>query len=191
MKTVTLIAIGLIAGLLIALAILVWPGPQILDAVFGQEAAPANVVQAAQTPMVVTATTEPAVAPAAKMADVCPTEREFFELTGVRADVVSSEPCAFHWRGDPLSVVPRQICPQGWICTVGVTDWQGGGKQTIVMVGDDIPSVSIFAATWRLTGLYPAGDAVHNKCVFLAKVQGEGRISDPTWTALPGNFTCP
>jgi hypothetical protein len=121
---------------------------------------------------------------------MCPTEGQFNSQFGVVADVVRTENCSFHWRGDPQTITPKQICPSGWICTVGMANWQGN-RQTVVFVGDDsIAPAPIFAATWRLISLYPAGDAVSDSCTFLKKVQDEGRVSDPQWTVVAGNFTC-
>ena len=118
---------------------------------------------------------------------ICPTEREFAELTGIRADIDPSEPCMFHWRGDPNTIVSNNACPSGWICTTGVAEnpWQ-----TYVVVGEDGISQEIFSITARFVAMYPGGDAVHNPCTFLAKVQEEGRNSDPQWTAKPWNFSC-
>lgn len=117
----------------------------------------------------------------------CPTEREFQQLTGVTADIVRKERCAFHWRGDPQTISAIHPCPFGWSCTLGVE----APRQTFVYVGDDnLQSLQIFAGTWYLIGKYPVGDAVYTDCGFLEKVRAEGRISDPTWTAFPGNFTC-
>lgn len=137
-----------------------------------------------------TATLKPATpantAVASTVSTVCPTERQFAELVGVIADIDRTEPCAFHWRGDPLSISVKNPCPLGWICTLGISD------KNIVYVGDNaLSAVKIFAGTWRLVFQYPSGDTVYNKCQFLEKVQHEGSISDPVWTASAGNFICP
>lgn len=117
----------------------------------------------------------------------CPTEKEFEQQFGVRADLVRTEPCAFHWRGDPDTITVNHPCPDGWSCTIGIAD----PRQTYQYKGDDsLQPMTIFAATWRLTGQYPVTDVVHDNCAMLAKVQHEGQISDPQWTALAGNFTC-
>jgi hypothetical protein len=145
-----------------------------------------------------TASTEPAApettasTPVVEAAPAtCPTEREFEELYGVRADIEREEACTFHWRGDPMTITPEKMCANGWICTNGMASW-GGTRQTIVFTGDDnLHTSAIFSATWRLVGEFPAGDAVYDSCAFLAKVQAEGRNSDPQWTAVAGNFSCP
>lgn len=117
---------------------------------------------------------------------VCPTEREFEVLTGVRADIVREEPCAFHWRGDPQTITAIHPCPDGWSCTLGSDD------QNYVYHGDNnLGQINIFAGTWRLVSMYPSNDALQNNCSFLEKVRNEGVISDPQWTAEAGNFTCP
>ena len=122
------------------------------------------------------------------IAATCPTEREFEQLVGVRADIVREEPCAFHWRGDPEITTAEHACPDGWSCTIGIAD----PRQTYQYSGDDnLPAMQIFAETWRLVNSYPAGDTVYNDCAMLAKVQHEGQISDPQWTAIAGNFNCP
>lgn len=115
----------------------------------------------------------------------CPTEAEFAQLTGVVADKVGTEPCAFHWRGDPLAITPAKSCPQGWSCQLGVV-----GTGNVLYYGGN-PAVSIYAGTWRLVELYPSTDAVRNPCRFLAKSQEEGRAASPQWTITAGNFSCP
>lgn len=118
----------------------------------------------------------------------CPTEKEFQELTGIRADRDYSEACMFHWRGDPLTITSTNACPSGWICTTGVAEnpWQ-----TYVVIGEDGIRQTIFSITARLIDSYPDSDAVHDACTFLRKVQNEGQSSDPQWTAKPWNFSCP
>jgi hypothetical protein len=127
---------------------------------------------------------QPAV-PAGQQAVSCPTEAEFAQLTGVVADVVPSEPCAFHWRGDPLAIMPKDACPNGWACQLGVV--QHGN----VLYYGGSPSVSIYAGTWRLPAAYPLDDAVQQPCRLLAKSQEEGRQATPTWSITAGNFSCP
>lgn len=115
----------------------------------------------------------------------CPTEREFKELTGVSADIDRTEYCSFHWRGDPHTILVEKPCPEGWSCTLGING------QTYLYRGDkELGSLSIFSGTWRLVALYPKGDAVHDSCAFLGKVQREGAISDPPWTVMDGNLNC-
>lgn len=162
-------------------------------------AAPAVIVQTQLVPMTVVVEvtalplpTEPTVIPTSvvqleiPIVGVCPTEREFEVLTGVRADIVREEPCAFHWRGDPQTITAIHPCPDGWSCTLGSDD------QNYVYHGDNnLGQINIFAGTWRLVSMYPSNDALQNNCSFLEKVQNEGVISDPQWTAEAGNFTCP
>ena len=114
----------------------------------------------------------------------CPTEAEFTKLTGVIADRVPTEACSFHWRGDPRSITPKDSCPEGWSCQLGVVN-QGN----ILYYGGS-PTVEIYAATWRLVNAYPANDPVRNQCLFLAKSQEEGRKATPQWNITAGNFTC-
>lgn len=116
----------------------------------------------------------------------CPTEKEFEDLVGVRADVVGTEYCAFHWRGDPATLRVENPCPPGWICTLGVSS-----KNFVYEGSNDLSPLEIFAGTWRLVSAYAEGDAVHDPCTFLRKVQHEGEISDPAWSAVAGNFSCP
>jgi hypothetical protein len=123
--------------------------------------------------------------PAGQRATSCPTEAEFTQLTGVVADVVPSEPCAFHWRGDPQTITPKNSCPEGWSCQLGVD-----GKGNILYYGGS-PSVKIYAGTWRLVAAYPSNDAVQQPCQFLAKSQEEERQATPTWSITAGNFSCP
>lgn len=170
-----------IVGAVIVVAVLifvlfVWPVPQIRDA--------------NSAPVTATPAPAPAVETTAFVLSVpinagCPTEREFFELVGVHADIVGGENCAFHWRGDPLTITVNRPCPSGWICTLGIS------SQNYVYEGDDaLQPLQIFAGTWRLVSKYAAGDAVYDSCTFLAKVQEEGRENDPKWAAKPGNFSC-
>ena len=114
----------------------------------------------------------------------CPTEREFAELTGVVADRLEEELCAFHWRGDPLTITPPNACPEGWACELGVA-----GEGNILYYGGS-PTMPIYAGTWRLAALYPAEDPVRDPCSFLAKSQEHGRNADPPWTISAGNFSC-
>lgn len=129
--------------------------------------------------------TAPPAAPDAVLPTPCPTEAEFAALTGVVADIVPTEPCAFHWRGDPLAVTPKDACPHGWSCQLGIV-----GKGNVLYYGGS-PSVTIYAGTWRRVESYPSNDAVRDPCRFLAKSQEEGRNSTPTWTIQAGNFSCP
>ncbi|MCX7589400.1 MAG: hypothetical protein N2Z85_00460 [Patescibacteria group bacterium] len=115
----------------------------------------------------------------------CPTEAEFEKLTGIRADKIGSEPCAFHWRGDPNTITPSKACPDGWSCQLGVN-----GRGNYLYYGGN-PQHSIYAGTWRLVDAYPLSDSVRDPCKFLAKSQEEGKNSTPTWSISPGNFTCP
>jgi hypothetical protein len=131
-----------------------------------------------------TSASQPA-APEGQQVVSCPTEAEFTQLTGVVADVVPSEPCAFHWRGDPQTITPENSCPEGWSCQLGVV-----GKGNILYYGGS-PSVTIYAGTWRLIAAYPSNDAVQQPCQLLAKSQEEGRQARPTWSITAGNFICP
>lgn len=116
----------------------------------------------------------------------CPTEAEFEVLVGVRADIDRTEPCTFHWRGDPKTLGATHPSPLGWISTLGVD------SKNYVYIGDDgLAPLEIFSGTWRMVSIFPAGDAVYDKCAFLLKVQYEGQISSPQWTAEAGNFVCP
>ncbi len=126
---------------------------------------------------------QPAAQQSGGVSSLCITEAEFEALVGVRADIDRTEPCAFHWRGDPATISVAHPCPDGWICTLGSND-----KNYVYSGVDSLPSLEIFSGTWRKVITYPAGDAVYNHCDFLAKVQHEGAISNPTWTAEAGNF---
>ncbi|MFN4213071.1 MAG: hypothetical protein ACK4FL_03890 [Microgenomates group bacterium] len=142
--------------------------------------------QTAATPTPTTGTTPaaPVNQQYAAPSSTCPTEAEFTALTGVVADKVGTEPCAFHWRGDP-AVMTIKACPEGWACQLGVQN-QGN----LLYYGGD-PELTIYAGTWRFIAAYPSNDAVQNPCQFLTKSQDEGRQSVPTWTIKEGNFTCP
>ena len=137
-----------------------------------------------ETPTPPAPASQPA-APAGQQAASCPTEAEFTQLTGVVADVVPTESCAFHWRGDPQTITPKNSCPKGWSCQLGVA-----GKGNYLYYGGS-PSVTIYAGTWRLISAYPSNDAVRQPCQFLAKSQEEGRRATPTWSITAGNFSCP
>jgi hypothetical protein len=123
--------------------------------------------------------------PTAQKTASCPTEADFAQLTGVVADVIPSEPCAFHWRGDPQTITPKNSCPEGWSCQLGIA-----GKGNYLYYGGS-PVVGIYAGTWRLFAAYPSNDAVQQPCQFLAKSQEEGRQATPTWSITAGNFSCP
>ncbi len=116
----------------------------------------------------------------------CPTEAEFEVLVGVRADIDRTESCTFHWRGDPKTLSATHPSPLGWISTLGVN-----GKNYVYIGDDSLAPLEIFSGTWRMVSIFPAGDAVYDKCTFLLKVQHEGQISSPQWTAEAGNFVCP
>lgn len=126
-----------------------------------------------------TVTAEPTV--------TCPTESEFFNLTGVRADRIETEPCAFHWRGDPLTIPSTNVCPEGWACELGIA-----GRGNFLYYGGYGADgyVEIYAGTWRFTPAYPKGDQIHDPCSFLTKSKEHGQRADPPWDIQPGNFEC-
>lgn len=159
--------------------------------------APVPIVVTVVVQMPAVATAQPAATPVAPaqpqlvqplpaVSAACPTEKEFEALTGVRADIVRTEPCLFHWRGDPQQIDATHPCPSGWSCTLG-----SNGKNYQYNGDDKLAAMPIFAGSWRLLSQYAANDPVQNNCNFVQKVQVEGQISDPQWTVAPGNFTCP
>jgi len=161
------------------------PTSTTLDAPAGQSQQTTAMPTPTDTPTAPAAPASQLAVPAGQQAVSCPTEAEFAQLTGVVADVVPSEPCAFHWRGDPLAIMPKDACPNGWACQLGVV--QHGN----VLYYGGSPSVSIYAGTWRLPAAYPLDDAVQQPCLLLAKSQEEGKKARPTWSITAGNFSCP
>ncbi len=145
---------------------------------------PPSPIELATPPVAMVVPTAAPAPPSAKPEAACPKEAQFAELTGVIADKVGEEPCAFHWRGDPLVITPINACPEGWSCQLGVS-----GQGNILYYGGS-PNVTIYAATWRLVAAYPENDPVHNPCAFLLKSQQEGSNAVPRWTINPGNFSC-
>lgn len=189
------IVLGTLA--ILAFGFFVWPVPQMVKA--PATAAPVVIVETQLVPVtvVVEVTALPptslpstpvptATAQPMQVGIGCPTEAEFEALVGVRADIDRTEPCTFHWRGDPKTLGVTHPSPLGWISTLGVD------SKNYVYIGDDgLAPLEIFSGTWRMVSIFPAGDAVYDKCAFLLKVQYEGQISSPQWTAEAGNFVCP
>lgn len=149
---------------------------------------PTPVARAVPTP-IPTATAVPTPIPTAAEADGsnngCITTGEAQQRLGVDVERITSEYCAWNWRGGNTDV---QLLP-GWLLTIDPP------QRDVVRVFDgnvelEQKPLPAYAFTARYVAGFPANDAVHDRCELLAKEIQNGLDDTPSFVVIAGNFSC-